>query len=76
MSFIIFSTRMSLFITILAYVLYGRNITAQKVFMLTAYYNILRQTMTVYFPQGKYNRINEHRLKVTDDLITSSIFQV
>ncbi|XP_076167723.1 putative multidrug resistance-associated protein lethal(2)03659 isoform X2 [Ptiloglossa arizonensis] len=52
MSFIIFSTRMSLFITILAYVLYGRNITAQKVFMLTAYYNILRQTMTVYFPQG------------------------
>ncbi|XP_078047115.1 putative multidrug resistance-associated protein lethal(2)03659 [Augochlora pura] len=52
MSFIIFSTRLSLFITILAYVLYGENITAEKVFMLTAYYNILRQTMTVFFPQG------------------------
>ena len=52
MSFIIFSTRMSLFITILAYILYGHKITAEKVFMLTAYYNILRQTMTVYFPQG------------------------
>ncbi|XP_053998577.1 probable multidrug resistance-associated protein lethal(2)03659 isoform X1 [Hylaeus anthracinus] len=52
MSFMIFSTRMSLFITILAYVLYGHRITAEKVFMLTAYYNILRQTMTVYFPQG------------------------
>ncbi|KAG7207731.1 hypothetical protein KM043_009345 [Ampulex compressa] len=52
MSFIIFTTRMSLFITVLAYVLYGRKITAEKVFMLTAYYNILRQTMTVFFPQG------------------------
>lgn len=52
MSFIIFSTRMSLFITILAYVLYPHKITAEKVFMLTAYYNILRQTMTVFFPQG------------------------
>ncbi|XP_076648686.1 putative multidrug resistance-associated protein lethal(2)03659 isoform X2 [Halictus rubicundus] len=52
MSFIMFSTRMSLFITILAYVLYPHKITAEKVFMLTAYYNILRQTMTVFFPQG------------------------
>ncbi|XP_076634046.1 putative multidrug resistance-associated protein lethal(2)03659 [Colletes latitarsis] len=52
MSFIIFTTRISLFITILAYVLYGNKITAEKVFMLTAYYNILRQAMTVFFPQG------------------------
>ncbi|XP_033209998.1 probable multidrug resistance-associated protein lethal(2)03659 isoform X2 [Belonocnema kinseyi] len=51
-SFIIFSTRLSLFITVLAYVLYDEHITAEKVFMLTAYYNILRQTMTVFFPQG------------------------
>lgn len=52
MSFIMFSTRLSLFITVLAYVLYGNQITAETVFMLTAYYNILRQTMTVFFPQG------------------------
>ncbi|XP_034175482.2 putative multidrug resistance-associated protein lethal(2)03659 isoform X2 [Osmia lignaria lignaria] len=52
MSFIMFTTRMALFITIIAYILYGRKITAEKVFMLQAYYNILRQTMTVYFPQG------------------------
>ncbi|XP_015184428.1 PREDICTED: probable multidrug resistance-associated protein lethal(2)03659 isoform X2 [Polistes dominula] len=52
MSFIIFTTRMCLFITILAYVLFGGKITAEKVFILTAYYNILRQTMTVFFPQG------------------------
>ena len=53
MSFVMFSTRMSLFITVLAYVLLGEGITAEKVFILTAYYNILRQTMTVFFPQGK-----------------------
>ncbi|KAL2743664.1 putative multidrug resistance-associated protein lethal(2)03659 isoform X1 [Vespula maculifrons] len=52
MSFIIFTTRMCLFITILAYVLLDGKITAEKVFILTAYYNILRQTMTVFFPQG------------------------
>lgn len=54
MSFIIFSTRMSLFITVLSYVLFGFKITAEKVFMITAYYNILRTTMTVFFPQGVY----------------------
>ena len=53
MSFIIFSTRLSLFITILAYVLLGKHINAEIVFMLTAYYNILRTNMTVFFPQGK-----------------------
>ncbi|KAG5343188.1 L259 protein, partial [Acromyrmex charruanus] len=52
LSFIIFSTRMSLFITVLAYVLFGYKITAEKVFVITAYYNSLRTTMTVFFPQG------------------------
>lgn len=58
MSFIIFTTRMSLFITVLAYVLSDFKITAEKVFMLTAYYNILRQTMTVFFPQGIHDTAN------------------
>jgi len=53
MSFIIFTTRMSLFITVLAYVLFGHKITAEKVFIITAYYNSLRTTMTVFFPQGR-----------------------
>ncbi|KAK5646813.1 hypothetical protein RI129_005277 [Pyrocoelia pectoralis] len=51
-SFIMFSTRSSLFLTILGYVVFGNSITAQKVFMLTNYYNVLRLTMTVFFPQG------------------------
>ncbi|KYN30072.1 hypothetical protein ALC57_00470, partial [Trachymyrmex cornetzi] len=52
MSFIMFTTRMSLFITVLAYVLFGYKVTAEKVFVVTAYYNSLRTTMTVLFPQG------------------------
>lgn len=51
-SFIMFTTRISIFISVLAYVLFGNNITAEQVFVLTSYYNILRQTMTVFFPQG------------------------
>ncbi|XP_049853309.1 probable multidrug resistance-associated protein lethal(2)03659 isoform X1 [Schistocerca gregaria] len=52
LSFIMFTTRISIFLTILAYVLLGYEITAEKVFVMTSYYNILRQTMTVFFPQG------------------------
>lgn len=51
-SFIMFTTRISLFFSILFYVLTGHNVTAEKVFVVTSYYNILRQTMTVFFPQG------------------------
>ncbi|XP_073971778.1 probable multidrug resistance-associated protein lethal(2)03659 [Rhodnius prolixus] len=52
MSFIIFHTRAAIFFTILSYVLFGNGITAEKVFVLTSFYNTLRQTMTVFFPQG------------------------
>lgn len=52
LSFIIFTTRYSIFATILAYVLFGNVINAEQVFVLTSFYNILRQSMTVFFPQG------------------------
>lgn len=52
LSFIMFTTRISIFASILAYVLFGYNITAEQVFVLTSFYNILRQSMTVFFPQG------------------------
>nr|CAD7200150.1 unnamed protein product [Timema douglasi] len=58
-----FTTRISIFLSILAYVLLGNNITAEKVFVLTSYYNILRQTMTVFFPQG-ITQVAEARVSV------------
>lgn len=51
-SFIMFTTRICLFCSILAYVLVNNVITAKQVFVVTSFYNILRQTMTVFFPQG------------------------
>ncbi|XP_045469838.1 probable multidrug resistance-associated protein lethal(2)03659 isoform X2 [Harmonia axyridis] len=52
LSFIIFNTRLSIFASIIAYVLLGNSINAEKVFVLTSFYNILRATMTVFFPTG------------------------
>lgn len=52
MSFIMFTTRFAIFLTVVSYVLMGNQITAEKVFVITSFYQILRQTMTVYFPQG------------------------
>uniref|UniRef100_A0A1A9WJ70 Multidrug resistance-associated protein lethal(2)03659 n=1 Tax=Glossina brevipalpis TaxID=37001 RepID=A0A1A9WJ70_9MUSC len=51
-SFIMFLTRISVFASLVGFVLLGRLLTAEKAFVITAYYNILRTTMTVYFPMG------------------------
>ncbi|VVC87931.1 unnamed protein product, partial [Leptidea sinapis] len=51
-SFIMFITRICLFFSILAFVLENNVISAKQVFVVTSFYNILRQTMTVFFPQG------------------------
>ncbi|XP_062528577.1 ATP-binding cassette sub-family C member 4 isoform X3 [Bombyx mori] len=51
-SFIMFTTRSCLFCSILAYVLVNNVITAKQVFVITSFYSILRQSMTVFFPQG------------------------
>ncbi|XP_072935953.1 probable multidrug resistance-associated protein lethal(2)03659 isoform X1 [Epargyreus clarus] len=51
-SFIMFTTRICLFFSILAFVLEHSVISAKQVFVVTSFYNILRQTMTVFFPQG------------------------
>uniref|UniRef100_A0A0U9HSG5 Putative ABCC protein n=1 Tax=Chrysomela populi TaxID=154003 RepID=A0A0U9HSG5_CHRPP len=48
-SFEIFITRTSIFISILAYVLLGNFITADKIFAITAVYNCLRPVITILF---------------------------
>ncbi|CAB3379679.1 Hypothetical predicted protein [Cloeon dipterum] len=52
LSFIMFTTRVTVYVTIVAYVLFGETITAEKVFVISSYYNIIRQTMTIFFPQS------------------------
>ncbi|CAH0722850.1 unnamed protein product, partial [Brenthis ino] len=52
MSFIMFTARFSIFITVLLYVMYVNRITVENVFFLTCYYNIMKQTMTLFFPQA------------------------
>lgn len=52
MSLIMFTTRSAIAVTVITYVWAGHEVTAEKVFVLTGFYQILRQTMTVYFPQG------------------------
>lgn len=47
-----FTTRVSVFISLVAFALLGNVVTAEKAFVITAFYNILRQTMTIFFPQG------------------------
>lgn len=47
-----FTTRVSIFISLVVFALLGNLVTAEKAFVITAYYNILRVTMTVFFPQG------------------------
>ncbi|KAF7992271.1 hypothetical protein HCN44_001596 [Aphidius gifuensis] len=60
MSFIMLTTRLALFITILSIIFLRKSdensnqdgITVQIVFMLAAYYTVLRTPMTVFFPLG------------------------
>lgn len=47
-----FTTRVSVFISLVAFALLGNVVTAEKAFVITAFYNILRQTMTIFFPQA------------------------
>ncbi|XP_043284648.1 probable multidrug resistance-associated protein lethal(2)03659 [Venturia canescens] len=52
MSFKMFTSRLTLFVTVLVYVLSGQKLTAEKVFLMTAYYSVLKLSMTDYFPRG------------------------
>ncbi|XP_061393549.1 probable multidrug resistance-associated protein lethal(2)03659, partial [Musca vetustissima] len=51
-SFIMFISRISIFSSLVSYVLLGNFLTAEKAFVVTAYYGILRMTMTAYFPMA------------------------
>ncbi|XP_055676611.1 ATP-binding cassette sub-family C member 4-like [Lutzomyia longipalpis] len=52
MTFLLFTTRMALFCTMLTMVLMDHEITAAKVFVIMAYFNILAYTMSQMFVRG------------------------
>lgn len=52
MSFIMFTSRLAIFLTVMYHIKTEDHITATSVFIISSYYQILRITMTVYFPQG------------------------
>ncbi|XP_050553313.1 ATP-binding cassette subfamily C member 4 [Spodoptera frugiperda] len=72
MSFIMFTSRFGIFITVLLYVTYVNRITVENVFFLTCYYNITKQTMTLYFPQavGHIAEMNVAIQRIRDYLLT------
>ncbi|CAD6992114.1 unnamed protein product [Ceratitis capitata] len=51
-SFALYMTRLSVFVSLVAYVLLGNFLSAEKAFVITAFYSILRNTMVVQFPKG------------------------
>ncbi|KAK2579975.1 hypothetical protein KPH14_012235 [Odynerus spinipes] len=46
----VFTERTTLYFTIMAYVLGGNNISADKVFSMAQYFNILQATMAIFYP--------------------------
>ena len=48
----VFTERTTLYFTIMAYVLLGNNISADKVFSMAQYYNILQLTMAILYPMA------------------------
>lgn len=50
LALILFTTRTAIFISILGYALMGEELTAQKVFVVTSCLNVLKYTMTDFFP--------------------------
>ncbi|XP_022215922.2 probable multidrug resistance-associated protein lethal(2)03659 [Drosophila obscura] len=51
-SFAMFLSRIFISTSLIAYVLLGQVLTAEKAFFVTAFYNILRRSVTMFFPQG------------------------
>lgn len=50
LGFIVFTDRVSLFVTIVCYTVMGYDITSDKVFSLAQFYNVLQLSMAVGFP--------------------------
>lgn len=52
MTFNLFTTRMALYCTLVTILMFGNELTVDKVFVVSSYFNILAQTMTGMFVRG------------------------
>ncbi|XP_016974443.1 probable multidrug resistance-associated protein lethal(2)03659 [Drosophila rhopaloa] len=52
LSFEITLSRIAIFVSLLGFVLMGGELTAERAFSVTAFYNILRRTVSKFFPSG------------------------
>ncbi|XP_060517421.1 probable multidrug resistance-associated protein lethal(2)03659 isoform X2 [Cylas formicarius] len=52
LSCMVFIERSTLFLTVVCYVLLGHNITADKVFSMAQFFNILQAAMAIFFPMA------------------------
>lgn len=48
----VFTERTTLYFTIMAYVLLGHTVSADKVFSMAQYFNILQATMAIFYPMA------------------------
>ena len=71
MTFFLFTTRMSLFVTLVSMLKFGQfidddkyEVTADKIFMFSSYYTILANTMTTMFVRG-FAEISECKVSVS-----------
>lgn len=46
----VFTERTTLYFTVMTYVLFGYSISADKVFSMAQYFNILQLTMAIFYP--------------------------
>ncbi|XP_017043983.2 probable multidrug resistance-associated protein lethal(2)03659 [Drosophila ficusphila] len=52
LSFEITLSRIAIFVSLLGFVLMGGQLTAERAFSVTAFYNVLRRTVSKFFPSG------------------------
>ncbi|KAH8352895.1 hypothetical protein KR084_007132 [Drosophila pseudotakahashii] len=50
LAFPLFISRVSIFLSLVGYVILGKLLTPEVAFLITAYYNVLQNSMTVFFP--------------------------
>jgi len=52
LAIIVFTERLTVYFTIITFVLMGNNLTADVAYAMSTYFNILQLFVALYFPQG------------------------